>query len=144
MHVSKNVGEHLVYMLNGMDTVKVRREEEKRGRFQETWVETSGEKRPLPDAPFHLKVNEVLLADKRLMSIKVPHGTDWKCQKLFDKSISIHMKSVHWRHILVSGILKYCIRGVLGDEQRYKLCDIISALTSETVDAKILSTELYC
>ena len=98
VHLLKNVAERIVHTLNGIkDSLKVRREEE-RGRFRNTWVATGNEKRPLPDAPFSLKPNEVVIADKRLLSIKVPHGTDWKCQKLFDKSISSHMKSVHWRH----------------------------------------------
>ena len=46
----------------------------------------------------------------------------------------------------MSGILKYCIRGVLGDEQRctlFELCDVISALTSETIDTKVLDSIDY-
>ena len=149
MHVLKNVAEHIVHILNGIkDSLKVRREEEERGRFQSTWVAIGSEKRPLPSAPFRLKPNEIVMADRRLLSIKVPHGTDWKCQKLlsFDKSLSSHMKSVHWRHILVSGILKFCIRGLLGEKQRhtlFELCDLISCLNSETVDMQMLDSIEY-
>ena len=144
MHLLKNVAERIVHTLNGIkDSLKVRREEEER-RFRNTWVATGNEKRHLPDAPFRLKANEVIIADRRLLSIKVPHGTDWKCQKLFNKSISSHMKSVHWRHVLVSGILKFCIRSFLGEKQwhtLFKLCDVISSLNSETVDMQMIDSE---
>ena len=56
------------------------------------------------------------------------------------------MKSVHWRYILVSGILKFCIRGLLGEKQRhtlFELCDVISCLNSETVDIQMLDSVEY-
>lgn len=56
------------------------------------------------------------------------------------------MKSVHWRHILVSGILKFCIRGLLGEKQRhtlFELCDVISCLNSEIVDIQMLDSIEY-
>ena len=68
MHTLKNVAERIVHTLNGMkDSLKVRREEEERGRFRSTWVATGNEKRPLPNAPFCLTPNEVAIADRRAL-----------------------------------------------------------------------------
>lgn len=69
------------------------------------------------------------------MNITTPSGMDWKAQKLFGKGAH-RMKSVEWRHVLSSGILKYCIRGLLGKDQRttlIELCNVVQLLCAEEV-----------
>lgn len=47
------------------------------------------------------------------------------------------MKSVQWKHTVTSGILQYCIRGLLESHQRKTLnesCDVLSELVAEGVD----------
>lgn len=48
-----------------------------------------------------------------------------------------YVKTVEWRLVLSSGILKYCIRGLLGEQQRntlFELCDVVSALFAYDLD----------
>lgn len=50
----------------------------------------------------------------------------------------MYLKSVERKHILLSGILKFCIRGCLGKKQRstvFELCNVLSDLCSRSVDA---------
>lgn len=100
--------------------------------------------RPLPHAPFVLRKDEVSIANQRSHSIQVPAWIDWKQKQLFAKSV--HLKSVEWRHVLASGILKYCIRGFLGKRQRltlYEICDIIAALSVSMIDPSELDDTEY-
>ena len=56
------------------------------------------------------------------------------------------MKSNEWKHVLASGILKFCIRGLLGDAQRkmlYEFCDVISLLAAEEVNVTELDSLEY-
>ena len=132
MHVIKGIAEHVVKLLSGIeDSLKVRREEEHRQRFRSTWVRSGCEKFHLPSAPFSLSRDEMAVANGRAMSIIVPAGVDWRRRKLFDRKSLCYVKSVEWRLVLSSGILKYCIRGLLGEQQRntlFELCDGVSAL----------------
>lgn len=107
MHTLKNVGEHIVGLLSGKrDSMKVRQEERSRNRFRDTWTTSNSS---LPEAPFCFNKDEAAVANERILCIKVPHGTDWRSQQIFSKSIHCHLKSNHWKHILASGILKFCI-----------------------------------
>lgn len=137
MHVLKNVSEHLVSLMIGRsDSVKLRKEEKLRKRFQLSRVDDSHDARiPLPPAPFRLTKEEIKLANERCINIKVPSWVDWKHRQLFCKTV--YLKSVEWKHALVSGILKFCIRGCLGKKQRstvFELCDVLSDLCSRCVD----------
>ena len=56
------------------------------------------------------------------------------------------MKSVQWKHTITSGILKYCIRGLLGSHQRrtlYELSDVLSVLVAEEVDMSTIDVVEY-
>ena len=132
MHVIKNVSEHIVKLLSGIeDSVKVRREEQQRKRFKRAWVKSGHTNEPLPSAPFTLSQEEMAVGNKRALSIYVPTGMDWKRRKLFDRKSLGYVKSIEWKHVLCSGILKYCIRGLLGEQQRttlFELCDVLAAL----------------
>ena len=140
MHVVKNVSEHIVRLLSGSrDSLKVREEEKQRKRFRMSWVDVDSDevqlqKVNLPHAPFTLSKHEKDIANNRALSIKVPAGIDWKPRKLFVKSGVGYIKSIEWKHILTCGILKYCLRGLLGDKQRMvlvELCDVLSLLTGQ-------------
>lgn len=75
------------------------------------------------------------VANRRAVSVRTPHGTDWKQQMLFGEKV--HLKSVQWKHVVASGILKFCIRGALGSFQRqtlFELCDVLSELVAEEID----------
>ena len=132
MHVIKNVSEHIVKLLSGIeDSVKVRREEQQRKRFKCAWVKSGHTNEPLPSAPFTLSQEEMAVGNNRALSIYVPTGMDWKRRKLFDRKSLGYVKSIEWKHVLCSGILKYCIRGLLGEQQRttlFELCDVLAAL----------------
>ena len=70
------------------------------------------------------------VGNNHALSIYVPTGMDWKRRKLFDLKSLGYVKSIEWKHVLCSGILKYCIRGLLGEQQRtlFELGDVLAAL----------------
>lgn len=143
MHLLKNIAEHIVKLLSGItDSVKVRLEEKYRRRFKECWVEGD----ELPPAPFQLKPEEKCVANNRAVRIKVPHGTDWNVHQLFSKVNLGRMKSIEWRLVLSGGILKYCLRGLLGDLQRrtlLELCDVVVLLSSDEVNIQNMDSIEY-
>ena len=147
MHLLKNIAEHIVKLVSGIsDSSKVRKEEEFRNRFPGSWVTQEKELRDLSPAPFRLQREELTLANNRVLQITVPHGTDWKSRQLFSKNAIGQMKSVEWRLVLSTGILKYCLRGLLGGMQRstlFELCDLIEILTSDTVCVQYLDSVEY-
>ena len=150
MHLLKNIGERIVQFISGKtDTVKARMEEKELNRFRSTWVRTirKGGKDILsiPDAPFSLKQQEKDVANTRALNIVAPAGCDWTPKQLFGKCTS-QLKSNEWRHILSSGILKFCIRGLLGCNQRstlIELCDVVQLLCAHSVNMKELDSLEY-
>ena len=151
MHLIKNIAEHIVKLLSTKtDTESVRNEEKSRKRFKNTWVVTESqakgkEKYTLPPAPFSLCKHDLTIANKRAMSIKSPLGFDWNPCQLFGK-LSSKLNSNQWKHVLSSGILKFCIRGLLGDDQRAtlnELCDIVSLLVAEEIDMSTMESVEY-
>ena len=138
MHLIKNIGEHVVKFISGAsDSAKVRAEEKIRKRFESSWLEeTDKTKRVvLPPAPFRLSKTQCQIANKRALSIRTPHSFDWTPKEIFGDKI--HLKSVQWKHVLASGILKYCLRELLGRYQRktlFELCDVVSLLLAEEMD----------
>ena len=149
MHLVKCISEHVVKLVSGVeDSVKVRSEEKNRMRFVSTWptqVQVGATtKTVLPAAPFRLSKPEMKVANRRAVSIRTPHGTDWKPQILFGDKV--HLKSVQWKHVVASGILKYCIRGVLGNFQRktlFELSDVLFELVAEQVDMSLIDVLEY-
>lgn len=137
MHLIKNIAEHIVKLLSGIeDSLKVRQEEKHRKRFRPTWVKSGHKNEPLPPAPFSLSRQDMSVASSRALSITVPAGIDWKRRKLFERKSLGYIKSIEWKHVLCSGILKYCIRGLLGEKQReslFELCDVVAALLAYDV-----------
>ncbi len=139
MHLLKNIAEHVVRVISGPeDSVKVRMEEEKRDRFQSSWVEyaSTPARGRLPPAPFRLQSEDLAVANKRAMSVKVPFGFDWMRRPVFQTK-STGMKSHEWKQLISTGILKYCIRGLLGKRQRatvFELCDVVAQLCAEVID----------
>ena len=145
MHVIKNIGEHLVNLISGKtDSTKLRLEEQTRGRFSATWCDLNTGKRKLPPAPFCLSKSELVIANQRSVNIVVPLGVDWKSRSLFSRGVSL--KSSEWKNVLSQGILKFCIRGLLGENQRntlFELCDCVTCLTAEEVDTKTIDALEY-
>ena len=135
MHLFKNIAEHLVSLLAGRrDSAKVRNAEKRQNRFRATWI-GNNHKGPLPPAPFVFSKDEAHLANQRCISIRVPSWIDWKQKQLFAKTV--YLKSAEWRHVLASGILKFCVRGCLGKKQRttlYELCNVIADLCAMSID----------
>ena len=137
MHVLKNVSEHLVSLMIGRsDSPKLRMEEKLRNRFRSSWIgDNHAARLPLPPAPFRLTKQEIKLANERCINIKVPSWVDWKHRRLFRNAM--YLKSVEWKHVLISGILKFCIRGCLGKKQRstvFELCNVLSDLCSRSIN----------
>ena len=81
-----------------------------------------------------------MIANRRSKNVKTPSGVDWRPCQLFGKDAS-RLKSNEWKHILDSGILKFCIRHLLGKEQEstlVELCDVISSLCAEELDMQTM------
>ena len=117
MHLFKNIREHLVQLISGVkDTIEVCEEEKARNQFESCWVEMSGD---LPHSPFSLTKIELKCANNRAKSICIPSNFDWKPRDLFTSSST--MKSHEWREILCSGVLKFCLRDLLGAQQQASL-----------------------
>ena len=119
MHLIKNIVSHCVNLLAGNeDSHKVREEEKSRQRFPTSWVEDISQ-RKLPPAPFCLSNDDKALADERAKRVLVPTGFDWHAKEIFKSSTG--MKSHEWKQIATNGILKFCLRGMLGKTQRTTL-----------------------
>jgi hypothetical protein len=149
MHVLKNVAERLVKLLSGVtDTMKVRLDEQKRRRFRSSWIKVSageGSSTIVPQAPFAISKTNLVLANKRSLSVRSPSGMDWKPSKLFGKDAS-YLNSNQWKHVIASGILKFCVRGLLGKAQEttlMELCDVLSILCSEQVNTENMDAVEY-
>ena len=145
MHTIKNISERMVHLISGIsDSSKVREEEYSRDRFVPLGIVRVDIEKGLPTAKFRLSKNELVIANQRSHLICTPHGFDWSPVEIFKRST--HLKSVRWMYVLSSGILKFCIRGLLGSFQRktlYELCDIVSLLVAESVDVNQLDAIEY-
>lgn len=134
MHLVKNIIEHCVRFITGNeDSYKVRREEKSRNRFRSSWIVDDTDK--LPPAPFALSRDEISLADERAKSIIVHASFDWRPRAFFSKKAG--MKAHEWKEVTTNGILKFCLRGMLGRNQRqtlYKLFDVIRDVCAEDVN----------
>ena len=89
----------------------------------------------LPQSPFTMSKTNLVLANKRSLNVKAPSNMDWRPSKLFGKDAS-HFKSNQWKHILASGILKFCVRGLIGVQQEktlIELCNVAAILCSGEV-----------
>ena len=141
MHLIKNIAEHVVKLITGVeDSIKVRTEEHTRGRFVSSRPIVNDptkktKKIALPPAPFRLSKSDKIIANKRALCIRTPHSFDWTPKEIFSEKV--HLKSVQWKYVLASGVLKYCLRNLLGTFQRktlFELCDVLSLLLSEEID----------
>ena len=149
MHVLKNVAERIVKLLSGVtDTLKVRQDEQKRNRFRSSWIQNSngeGSAVITPPAPFSFSKESLVLANKRSLNVKSPSSVGWKPSKLFGKDAS-HLNSNQWKHVIASGILKFCTRGLLGTLQEQtlmELCDVVSILCSEELNVQNMDAVEY-
>ena len=136
MHLLKNIVEHIVHLVSGVeDSSKVRAEERSRGRFLDACrVNTKGK---LPPAPFRLTKAEAKTASDRAVSVQVPIGFGWKPSPFFTSSATVGMKSHSWKQLVETSILRYCLKGVLGQQQRLTLftfLNVLSMLCCETVN----------
>ena len=124
MHLIKNIVSHAVNLIAGReDSHKVRAEEKFRNRFQSSWIKESSNSQ-LPPAPFCLSKEDM-----------VPSGFDWHPQPIFSRNSG--MKSHEWKQLAANGILKFCLRGMLGKNQRktlYMLFDVITQICAEDID----------
>ena len=114
MHLIKDISEHIVRLLAGAeDSIKVRREEQSRRRFSLSWP-TDSTRNLLPAAPFTFSREELKTANYKSNCVRVPCMFDWRPQDLFS---SRGMKSHEWKEVMCNGIIKFCIRGLLGTKQ---------------------------
>ena len=136
MHLIKNIVEHTVNLVAGReDSSKVRKQEQECMRFSSAWMKEGSNL--LQKAPFALSKEEIVLADERAKSVHTPAGFDWRPRALFGNPTG--MKSHEWKEVATSGILKFCLRGMLGSNQRrslYKLYDVLTDLCSEDIDSR--------
>ena len=132
MHLQRNVLVHLFQCLTG-DSVKVGdhvlREERDHRRFLDLWrSEDNGEDevQPLP-GPWELTPEEVRIANDRAMSICLRIGFGFKSGSWFTNYQKIHRTS-DWLKLVTTGILKFCLRGLLGERQRLDLFRLLDCL----------------
>ena len=114
MHLLKNISERIVKLLSGLrDTLKVHLDEKGRKQFRTSWPKTNedGNKIVIPTAPFSLSKDQLSVANQCSVNVKAPSGLDWRPLLIFGKD-SARPKSNEWKHVLTSGILKFCLRGV--------------------------------
>lgn len=127
MHLLKNIVEHIVCLLSGLqDSHKVREEERVRGRFRDTWVKEQTS--ILPSAPFRLDAAELATASERACSIQVPSSFDWRPRPIFGKRCVAGMNSHAWKELVSTHILRYTLRGLLGKRQRETLFCLLNVL----------------
>ncbi|XP_063960459.1 uncharacterized protein LOC129283892 [Lytechinus pictus] len=89
----------------------------------------------------HLTKEERRVADTRILNIRTPKHLVFNPKPFF--SSYVYMRSADYRKLATEGILKYALRGMLGERQRktlFALCDSIRDLCSgkcddETIDA---------
>ena len=144
MHLIKNIAEHMVLLISGVeDSKKVRLDEQVRGRFPSAWVSPGCKQ--LPPAPFVLSSSERKLANTRAESVRVTTGFDWKPKGIFNKTS--RMKSHEWKQLICCGIIKFCIRGLLGKEQRktfFSLCDVLTRVCQEELNVTLMDDLELC
>ena len=144
MHLIKNIAEHLVRLLSGLDdTIKVRTEEERRGRFREAWAKEG--KSILPPAPFVLSAADIAITTERANCIQVPMTVEWKPRPIFVKNRG-NMTSHQWKELVSTHILKYTLRGLLGKQQRetiFFFLNVLADLCAEVIDVATLDTLEY-
>ena len=146
MHLIKNIVEHIVCLLAGLeDSHKVRAEKQQRGRFRDAWVRSESAQK-LPDAPFRLNHKEVAITAERANSVQVPASFDWKPRPIFGKKGVSGMTSHAWKELVSTRILKFTLRGLLGKKQRLTLfffLDTLALLLAETVDMSSIDSLEY-
>ena len=139
MHLVKDVIEHITKFITGTgDSYKVCNEEKHRGRFRTAWVD-EGETKKLPSAPFVSRQKDIVIANQRAENVLVPSSFDWRPRAFFSKPSS--MKAHEWKQVVTSGILKFCLRGLLGMKQRqtlFKLFDVITRLCAEEIKMDVI------
>lgn len=87
-----------------------------------------------PIAPFSLTKENIELADERAKMVYVPHGFDWRPREIFKRTFG--MKSHEWKLLGCCGILKFCLRDMLGHKQRatlFMLFDVLRSICAEKV-----------
>lgn len=133
MHLISNILSHSVNLISGTeDSIKVRKQEKSIHRFPSSWVKDNDD--VLPAGPFSLTKENIRLADSRAMNVLVPHGFGWRPREIFNRKYA--MKSHEWKLLSSSGILKFCLRGMLGSRQRstlFKLFDVLKRICAESV-----------
>ena len=81
------------------------------------------------------------MADERAKSVLVPFAFGWRPQPLFSKPSA--MKAHDWKQVAIKGVLKFCLRGMLGSKQRktlFTLMDALSELFREEVDVSAVDS----
>ena len=121
MHLQRNVFVHLFQCLT-KNSVKVRdhvlQEERDHRRFLDLWPsKDNGEDnvQPLP-GPRELTPEEVRIANNRAMSICLQICFVFKSGSWFTNYQKIHRTS-DWLKLVITGILKFCLRGLLCERQ---------------------------
>ncbi|XP_021368398.1 uncharacterized protein LOC110460022 [Mizuhopecten yessoensis] len=92
-----------------------------------TGAERSFPKSRLPPAPFTLNNDQKKAANSRLASMRFPKNFGDVPDTLFT-NICGGMKSHTWNQLYTTGVLRYCLRGMLGEQQRKSLNEFLLGL----------------
>ncbi|KAK6186911.1 hypothetical protein SNE40_006171 [Patella caerulea] len=144
MHMIKGITSSILKLINGEDvTQKVKTAEEELGRFQHENRKKqrfNDEDRSEYCVPYTLTTSEKDLADLRLKSIICPDGFSDLPESLFTK-VEGKTKSHTWLQVSTSGVINFCIRGMLGIKQRETLSNfyfVLSKLFDKGVTREIV------
>ena len=133
MHLLRNILVHIMQCLTGEPSktgLTVMQAERDRGGFLDLWPEET-EEHPL-DVPWQLSREETKTADNRALSLCLPLGFGLKPAPFFSQHDRI-CRCSDWLEMVSTGILKYCLRGLLGQEQRrviFRLFDCLRSLVA--------------
>ena len=84
--------------------------------------------------PWEMTPEEVRIANDRAMSICLPIGFGFKSGSCFTNYQKIHRTS-DWLKLVTTGILKLCLRGLLGERQRLVLFRLLDCLNDIAASA---------
>ncbi|CAC5410523.1 unnamed protein product [Mytilus coruscus] len=90
-------------------------------------LQTKYPKNELPQAPYVLTAEEKKEADRRLANVKVPVNFGVLPGSLFTKIVG-GTKCHTWLQLFSNGIIRFCIRGMLGTPQRTSLVNFLLVL----------------
>ncbi|CAH1269407.1 Hypp4173 [Branchiostoma lanceolatum] len=129
--VSAPKGEELLDLFRSsgtLDGYNIRQFERQMRRFDAN-ILPAAQGEDLPQAPWTLTKAQLRLADERLASIKGATGHSFRPDMAMFADGGANLKTEEIIYAVSHGVVKFCLRGLLGDQQRHAVneyCDAIA------------------